>query len=84
VSAYLSHSCAPSARPSFSSGTSELQLIATKDLKKGDELSIAYVDVVQRPGESAAECRQRRRKELARGWKFACECSRCLKEASEK
>ncbi|KAJ7887480.1 hypothetical protein B0H14DRAFT_3082020 [Mycena olivaceomarginata] len=73
VSAYLSHSC-----------TSELQLIATKDLKKGDELSIAYVDVVQRAGESAPECRQRRRKELARGWKFACECSRCLKEASEK
>jgi len=84
VSSYLSHSCAPNARPSFSSGTSELQLIATKDLKKGDELSIAYVDVSQRPGESVVECRQRRRKELARGWKFPCQCSRCLKEASEK
>ncbi|KAJ6560411.1 hypothetical protein B0H19DRAFT_1147577 [Mycena capillaripes] len=84
VSSYLSHSCAPNARPSFSSGTSELHLIATKDLKKGDELSIAYVDVTQRPGESVAECRLRRRKELARGWRFPCGCSRCLKEAFEK
>ncbi|KAF7352377.1 SET domain-containing protein [Mycena venus] len=84
VSTYLSHSCTPNARPSFSSGTSELHLIANKDLKKGDALSIAYVDVSQRPGESVVECRQRRRKELARGWKFACQCSRCLKEASEK
>ncbi|KAJ7246571.1 MAS20-domain-containing protein [Mycena haematopus] len=84
VSAYLSHSCTPNARPSFSSGTSELQLIANKDLKKGDELSIAYVDVSQRAGESVPECRQRRRKELARGWKFSCQCSRCVQEASEK
>ncbi|KAJ7129224.1 hypothetical protein C8R44DRAFT_776214 [Mycena epipterygia] len=84
VSPYLSHSCMPNARPSFSSGTSELHLIANKDLKKGEELSIAYVDVTQHAGESTAECRARRRKELARGWKFACECSRCLKEASQK
>ncbi|KAJ6458645.1 hypothetical protein C8R47DRAFT_1162934 [Mycena vitilis] len=84
VSSYLSHSCAPNARPSFSSGTSELHLIASKDLKKGDELSIAYIDVAQRPDESVTESRLRRRKELARGWRFACECSRCLKEAQEK
>ncbi|KAJ7167641.1 hypothetical protein C8R46DRAFT_1093678 [Mycena filopes] len=84
VSSYLSHSCAPNARPSFSSGTSELNLIASKDLKKGDEVTIAYVDVGQRPGESAADCRLRRRKELARGWKFPCACSRCVDEASEK
>ncbi|KAJ7462173.1 hypothetical protein FB451DRAFT_1341170 [Mycena latifolia] len=84
VSPYLSHSCTPNARPSFSSGTSELHLVANKDLKKGDELTIAYVDVAQHPGESAADCRLRRRKELARGWKFACQCSRCAKEASEK
>ncbi|KAJ7098724.1 hypothetical protein B0H15DRAFT_937128 [Mycena belliarum] len=83
VSAYLSHSCAPNARPSFASGTSELHLIANKDLKKGDELTIAYVDVAQHAEENAASCRLRRRKELARGWKFACQCSRCVKEGSE-
>jgi len=43
---------------------------------------MAYVDVTQRPGESAAEARRRRRQELARGWKFACECSKCAADAS--
>ena len=42
---------------------------------------MAYVDVSQRPGESVAETRRRRRQELARGWKFACECSKCAADA---
>ncbi|KAJ7228212.1 hypothetical protein GGX14DRAFT_412337 [Mycena pura] len=82
ISTYLPHSCTPNARPTFS-GTAELHLIANKDLKKGDELSIAYVDVEQRAGESSMECRLRRRKELARGWKFPCECPRCVMDAFE-
>ncbi|KAK7062149.1 SET domain-containing protein, partial [Favolaschia claudopus] len=84
VSSYLPHSCAPNTRPSFASGTSELHLIASEDLKKGQVLSIAYVDVSQGPEEGESECRQRRRKELARGWKFPCECSRCLAESPQK
>lgn len=28
-----------------------------------------------------AECRRRRRYELARGWRFACQCGRCKEEA---
>ena len=42
---------------------------------------MAYVDVTQRPGESAIESRRRRRQDLARGWKFACECSKCVADA---
>jgi len=42
---------------------------------------MAYVDVAQRPDESVAEARRRRRQELARGWKFACECSKCAADA---
>jgi import receptor subunit TOM20 len=42
---------------------------------------MAYVDVTQRPGESALEARRRRRQELARGWKFACECFKCAADA---
>ena len=38
---------------------------------------MAYVEVTQRDGESVIEARRRRRQELARGWKFACECSKC-------
>lgn len=81
VSSYLIHSCKPSARPSFASGTSEMSIIASHDLKKGDELTIAFVDVNQRPNETVLDCRRRRRAELARGWKFACGCERCTEES---
>ncbi|KAJ7591478.1 hypothetical protein C8J56DRAFT_564590 [Mycena floridula] len=81
LSSYLNHSCIPSARPSFSAGTAELHLIACRDIKKGEELTVAFVDVTQHPDESVAECRMRRRTELARGWKFACPCNRCRDEA---
>ena len=42
---------------------------------------MAYVDVTQRPGESVTDARRRRRQELARGWKFACECPKCASDA---
>ncbi|KAG6850624.1 hypothetical protein H0H93_010816 [Arthromyces matolae] len=83
LSCYLPHSCSPNARPSFDLGTNELQLIADRDLKKGDTLSVAYVDVTRREDETIVECRRRRRIELARGWRFACQCSRCAEESSE-
>jgi import receptor subunit TOM20 len=82
VSSYLGHSCEPSTRPSFSNGTSELHLVANRVLKAGDELTVAYVDVTQHSDdESVRDCRRRRRMELARGWRFACTCSRCAEEA---
>lgn len=81
VSSYLVHSCQPSARPSFSSGTSELSLVATRNLKKGDMLTVAFVDVTQHADESVVECRRRRRIELARGWRFSCGCPRCVEES---
>ncbi|KAJ4465203.1 hypothetical protein C8J55DRAFT_529205 [Lentinula edodes] len=83
VSSYLTHSCEPTARPSFDAGTSQLHLIATRNLKAGEELTVAYVDVTQHEGESVVDCRRRRRMELARGWKFACLCERCEREGKE-
>ncbi|KAF8345574.1 hypothetical protein F5887DRAFT_1074303 [Amanita rubescens] len=80
LSSYLTHSCTPNARVSFSSGTAQICLTAERDLKKGDELTIAFVDITQHEGETALECRRRRRIELARGWRFACSCSRCEEE----
>ncbi|KAI0053595.1 hypothetical protein FA95DRAFT_1552084, partial [Auriscalpium vulgare] len=81
VSSYTGHSCEPSARPSFSGGTAELHLIANRDLKAGDELTVAFVDVSKHDDESVVEGRRRRRMELARGWRFACTCARCEAEA---
>lgn len=45
---------------------------------------MAYVPVAPSSAdaeEDAAAARRRRRVELARGWKFKCECARCLAEA---
>lgn len=75
------HSCAPNARIAFSSSAAPLSLTAARDLKKGDELTVAFVDVAQREGETPVDCRRRRRMELARGWRFACSCARCEEEA---
>ena len=44
---------------------------------------MAWVAVAPAAGESAADGRRRRRVELARGWRFKCECARCLGEALE-
>ncbi|THH15204.1 hypothetical protein EW146_g5225 [Bondarzewia mesenterica] len=80
VSSYIAHSCEPSTRPSFSNGTSELHLIANHDLKEGDEITVAYVDTTQHEDEDVTQARRRRRTELARGWRFACLCDRCVRE----
>ncbi|KAI0353457.1 MAS20-domain-containing protein [Trametes cingulata] len=84
TSSYLAHSCDPNTRPSFEAGANELHLIANKPIKKGDELTMAWVDVSARPDESAGMARRRRRIELARGWRFKCECPKCLQEVMEE
>lgn len=52
-------------------------------MKKGDEITVSYVDVTQHPDETPIDARRRRRMELARGWRFACACTRCTSEAAE-
>ncbi|KAF8634791.1 hypothetical protein AX15_000707 [Amanita polypyramis BW_CC] len=81
VSSYLTHSCSPNTHVSFPSGTAQLHLVAERDLKKGDELTVAFVNVTQHEDETPVECRRRRRIEVARGWRFACSCARCEEEA---
>lgn len=43
---------------------------------------MSYVDVTQHENETAEEARRRRRFELARGWRFKCECAKCVAEAA--
>ncbi|KAG0703911.1 hypothetical protein DFH29DRAFT_914666 [Suillus ampliporus] len=83
VSSYISHNCAPSAKPTFPTGTAQLQLTATRALQKGDEITVAYVDVSQHPEETIEAARRRRRMELVRGWRFACSCKRCAEDGLE-
>ena len=58
-----------------------MHLIATRDIKAGDEITVSYVDASVHDDEDAVQARYRRRKELARGWRFACQCDRCVREA---
>ncbi|KAI9069255.1 MAS20-domain-containing protein [Trametes sanguinea] len=84
VSSYLAHSCDPNTTPTFPKGTNELHLVATKPIKKGDELTMAWVDVAPREDVDAGLARRQRRIELARGWRFKCECARCLQETMDE
>ena len=43
---------------------------------------MSYVDTTQHEGETSEEARRRRRFELARGWRFKCECAKCLAEVA--
>ncbi|KAI0663278.1 MAS20-domain-containing protein [Cubamyces menziesii] len=80
VTSYAAHSCDPNTKPVFPNGTNELHLVATRPIQKGDELTMAWVDVSAPAGEDAGIARRRRRIELARGWRFKCECAKCVQE----
>jgi import receptor subunit TOM20 len=58
-----------------------MHLVATRDIKAGDEITVSYIDASVREDEEVVQARYRRRKELARGWRFACQCDRCVGEA---
>ncbi|KAG9018835.1 hypothetical protein FRB90_009122 [Tulasnella sp. 427] len=81
ISSYMSHSCDPSVRPTFPEGTNELHLVAAKDIKAGDELTMPYVRLDAAEDQDVSTARRNRRQALARGWRFACNCERCVKEA---
>ncbi|KAI0650238.1 MAS20-domain-containing protein [Trametes meyenii] len=84
VSSYLAHSCDPNTRPTFPDGKNTLHLVATKRIEKGDELTMAWVDVTRTEDQDAGLARRRRRIELARGWRFKCECAKCIAEVIEE
>ncbi|KZO94836.1 MAS20-domain-containing protein [Calocera viscosa TUFC12733] len=83
VSSYLSHSCSPSVRPSFPTGTNELHLVATRAISKGEELTMAYTNTHGDGDDSIEEAYRKRRVRLARGWKIACECESCTGKKAE-
>jgi hypothetical protein len=70
----LNHSCDPSVEVVSGGARAEMQLRATRALRRGSELSIAYV--LRRHAEGG----QRVRTELYERYGFSCECSVCLQE----
>ncbi|KXS17885.1 hypothetical protein M427DRAFT_54135 [Gonapodya prolifera JEL478] len=74
VSSYASHSCDPSATLAHVDGTSRARIVAARDIKEGDVVSLAWADVTK------LESVEDRRKILKAGWGFICECEKCGKK----
>lgn len=69
--AMFNHSCNPNARVSFDSHGC-VSVHATRDVKKGEEFTITYVDTRLAGAE--------RRQKLLKTYAFHCSCTRCERE----
>ncbi|XP_072390243.1 protein-lysine N-trimethyltransferase SMYD5 [Diabrotica undecimpunctata] len=73
------HSCVPNAEPKFVYNNHRLSLVATRDIKEGEEIHISYLDEC-----ALGRSRHSRRKELMKHYLFMCQCPRCESEADEQ
>ncbi len=71
IASYLAHSCEPSARIEFRGGNNTLTLVASKPIKKGEDVTISYVPV------TAEESTEERQAKIAKAYRFRCECTKC-------
>ena len=70
--ARLNHSCVPCCHAAWSPSARMQTVHAAKGIKRGDELTIAYL------GETASKTREERRAELASRYHFTCQCEACM------
>ncbi|KAF5365332.1 hypothetical protein D9758_005411 [Tetrapyrgos nigripes] len=70
----VNHSCSTNADRSWDSPTFSLQLRAARDIKKGEEITLSYIDGLLKP----ASDRQRR----LRSYGFQCTCQACVNAKS--
>ena len=69
--ACLNHSCAPNTEArSYTFTTHSIEVVATRTIRRGEQLTLCYVDKTLPAGA--------RRAKLRRGYLFDCECSRCV------
>ena len=67
--ARFNHACRPTADYDFDTSRLSLQVTASRDILPGEELTITYIDPVQR--------HQARQEVLRKSWGFNCTCSAC-------
>ena len=76
LAAAINHSCNPNCCQTFDLSTSAaLSIRALRNIEKGEEITIAYIDV-GKPTWS-------RRKELQKAYGFLCSCNRCHSSSSD-
>jgi len=79
VQSRCNHSCDPNAEVSFKgANTSELTLVALKEIHENEEICICYLDDCQRN-----RSRHSRRKMLRENYLFECKCIRCEQECDQ-
>ncbi|KAI1335624.1 hypothetical protein F5Y15DRAFT_419710 [Xylariaceae sp. FL0016] len=66
---FLNHSCVPNCGWNYSDKHGVMKVQALKDIKKGEELEISYLDSLLSYGD--------RMKLIARSWRFKCHCVAC-------
>ncbi|KAF9986981.1 hypothetical protein BGZ65_005488 [Modicella reniformis] len=76
VTSYMSHSCDSNTKVAFLEHNNNMSIVATKDIKTGEELHISFID--QKNGTLSTE---QRRQELFQRYRFKCMCPVC--EASD-
>ncbi|KAG0057233.1 hypothetical protein BGZ83_000646 [Gryganskiella cystojenkinii] len=72
VTSYMSHSCEPNTKIAFEEHNNSLAVVATRDVKAGDELHVGFID--QKNGSLSTE---QRRQELFQHYRFKCMCPLC-------
>ncbi|XP_021910169.1 LOW QUALITY PROTEIN: uncharacterized protein LOC110823968 [Carica papaya] len=69
LTSFINHSCHPNSRRLHVND--HVILHASRDIKAGEEITLAYFDVLSQLG---------KRKEMSKKWGFVCKCKRCKVE----
>jgi len=77
LQAMLNHDCEPNAEIKFKHDTDMLSIETTRDIEKGDEICISYLD-----GCMLNRSKRTRREYLMANYCFHCNCGRCSTEDS--
>ena len=72
------HSCDPNSESRFPNNNFVLNLVATRDIAKDEEILISYLDECR-----LERSRHSRQKALMENYLFVCKCTKCLDESSQ-
>jgi import receptor subunit TOM20 len=78
LTARMNHSCEPNAEVRGQEYVDcNIDIVAKKDVRIGEELCISYVNLGSQPSNSIV-ARNRRRRDLSTRYLFDCRCQRCM------
>jgi hypothetical protein len=75
----INHSCNPNAEITFPASNAVLAVVALRDIKENEEVSISYLDECQ-----LSRSRHSRQKYLQENYLFLCECEKCESQIGDE